>query len=126
LLTPQPPTPTIDNDLIVRLIQVGDPRGEQLLYENYSRGLRFLAARHSPDHAENCLHDTVLIAIRQIRQGQLDSPAALPGYLNIILKRAAWNKNMAAKRRVGDEETLQAVVQTRADDRADPQRQLEI
>jgi RNA polymerase sigma-70 factor, ECF subfamily len=122
----QTATNPIDNELIVNLIAAGHAQGEQLLYQSYSRGLRFLAARYCPEHAEDCMHDAILAAIEQIKAGKLQIPGALPGYLAIILKRAAWSKNAELKRRVGNEDTFDLVVSTKAEDRPDPERSLEI
>lgn len=112
-------------ETIVSLILAGDPRGEELLYCTFSRGLRYLAAKHCPEYADDCAHDTILAVTRQIKQGQLKTPAALPGYLNIVLKRTAWNKKLEAERLGANDEVFNTVVQTRSDDRADPQRILE-
>src|SRR4051794_40629558 len=67
-------------ETIVDLILAGNPQGEELLYSTFSRGLRYLAAKHCPEYAEDCAHDAILIVIRQIKDGQLKTPAALPGY----------------------------------------------
>ena len=111
---------------IVSLILAGDPQGEELLYSTFSRGLRFLAAKHCPEHADDCAHDTILAVTRQIRQGQLKTAAALPGYLNIVLKRTAWNKKLEAERLGANDEVFTTVVQTHSDDRNNPQRLLEL
>src|SRR3954467_8492644 len=104
----------------------GDPRGEELLYSTFSRGLRYLAAKHCPEYADDCAHDTILAVTRQIKQGQLKTPAALPGYLNIVLKRTAWKKKLEYERLGANDEVFNTVVQTRSDDRADPERLLEL
>jgi len=111
---------------IVKLILAGDPQGEELLYSTFSRGLRYLAAKHCPEYADDCAHDTILAVTRQIKQGQLKTPAALPGYLNIVLKRTAWNKKLDCERLGANDEVFNTVVQTRSDDKADPQRVLEL
>jgi RNA polymerase sigma factor (sigma-70 family) len=108
------------------LILAGDPQGEELLYATFARGLRFLAAKHCPEYADDCAHDALMTVTRQIRQGQLKTPAALPGYLNIVLKRTAWNKKSEAERLGANEEVFTTVVQTRSDDRNNPQRLLEV
>ncbi len=111
---------------IVTLIMAGDSRGEELLYSTFSRGLRYLAAKHCPEFADDCCHDTILTVTRQIKGGQLKTPAALPGYINIVLKRTAWNKKLESERLGANDEVFTTVVQTRSDDRHDPQRMLEI
>lgn len=111
---------------IVTLILAGDSQGEELLYSTFSRGLRYLAAKHCPEYADDCCHDTILTVTRQIKGGQLKTPAALPGYINIVLKRTAWNKKLESERLGANDEVFTTVVQTRSDDRCDPQRMLEI
>lgn len=111
---------------IVNLILAGDSQGEELLYSTFSRGLRYLAAKHCPEYADDCCHDTILTVTRQIKGGQLKTPAALPGYINIVLKRTAWNKKLESERLGANDEVFTTVVQTRSDDRCDPQRMLEV
>lgn len=72
------------------------------------------------------MHDTILTVTRQIKAGQLKTPAALPGYLNIVLKRTAWNKKLESERLGANDEVFSTVVQTRPDDKADPQHLLEL
>lgn len=110
---------------IVTLILAGDSQGEELLYSTFSRGLRYLAAKHCPEYADDCCHDTILTVTRQIKGGQLKTAAALPGYINIVLKRTAWNKKLEAERLGANDDVFTTVVQTRSDDRCDPQQMLE-
>ena len=124
--TPQAVFSSIDNAEIVQLILDGNPSGEELLYRQYARGLLFLARRHSPEHADDCMQDTVVAVIQQIKAGKLITPAALPGYLSTILKRTAWTANQELKKRAGDEETFDIVVKTYVDERDDPSRSLEV
>src|SRR5947209_11907192 len=111
---------------IVDLILAGQPEGEELLYNTFSRGLRYLAAKHCPEYADDCAHDAIVAVTKQIRQGQLKTPAALPGYLSIVLKRTAWNKKLESERLGANDEVFSTVVHTRSDDRADPERLLEM
>jgi RNA polymerase sigma-70 factor, ECF subfamily len=110
----------------VNWIQQGNPRGEELLYNTFARGLRYLATRHCPAYAEDCVQDTLLAAICQIRVGQLQTPAALPGYLNIVLKRTAWNKKLQSERLDANPDVFSGVIATRSDERENPQQRLEI
>ena len=124
------PTPMTDNaaicEQIVTWIQGGNPQGEELLYNTFARGLRFLATRHCPAYAEDCVQDTLIAVICQIRAGQLQTPAALPGYLNIVLKRTAWNKKLQSERLDSNPEVFSGVIATRSDDRENPQQRLEV
>lgn len=125
-ITVNPLNSSVACERIVSLILAGDAQGEELLYSTFSRGMRYLAAKHCPEHAEDCVHDAILTVTRQIKEGQLKTSAALPGYLNIVLKRTAWNKKLESERLGANDEVFSTVVQTRSDDKADPQRLLEI
>ncbi len=123
-------TPILENssancELIVDLIQKGNPQGEELLYLTFARGLRYLATRHCPAYAEDCVHDTILAVTRQIRAGQLQTPAALPGYLNVVLKRTAWQKKAQSERVEAHSEVFANTVATRPDSQDNAQQLLE-
>jgi RNA polymerase sigma-70 factor, ECF subfamily len=124
------PTPMTDNavicEQIVTWIQGGNPQGEELLYNTFARGLRYLATRHCPAYAEDCVQDTLIAVICQIRAGQLQTSAALPGYLNIVLKRTAWNKKLQSERLDANPEVFSGVIATRSDNRENPQQRLEV
>jgi RNA polymerase sigma-70 factor (ECF subfamily) len=113
-------------ELIVDLIQQGNPHGEELLYNTFARGLRYLATRHCPAYAEDCVQDALLTIICQIRAGQLQTPAALPGYVNIVLKRTAWNKKLQSERLDANPDVFAGVIATHSDERENPQQLLEI
>jgi RNA polymerase sigma-70 factor (ECF subfamily) len=79
---------TADAETIVRLIQAGDPRGEELLYAVFTRGLRYLAIRKvGYEQADECVHDTFIALAKKIREGALREPAALLKYARTILER---------------------------------------
>ena len=122
----RPAAKCFDTERMVTLIAAGQPEGEQLLYESYAKGLRFLALRYCPEHAEDCMQDTIVSAIRQIEAGKLRVPGALPGYLATMLKRIAWNKRRQSARCIGDREAFHSVVNAIADDRLDPEHSLQI
>ena len=126
MTSPVQDTLSTNCEVIVALIQQADPKGEELLYTTFVRGLRYLAARHCPAYSEDCVHDTIMTVTRQIRAGQLQTPAALPGYLNIVLKRTAWNKKLQAERVNTNPEVFDTVVATRSDERDSPQQRLEV
>ncbi|HZQ54451.1 MAG TPA: sigma-70 family RNA polymerase sigma factor [Bryobacteraceae bacterium] len=127
MATFQTPTTTSETcETIVNYILAGDSRGAELLYETFSRGLRYLALRYCPQYAEDCMHDAILTVVQQIQQNQLENPAALPGYLTIVLKRTAWNRKVKSERFEGNTAVFQTIVQTRPDEHADPERQLEL
>jgi RNA polymerase sigma-70 factor, ECF subfamily len=114
----------VNNARIISLILSGDPTGEELLYVSFHRGLRFLAVRLSPLHADDCVQDTFLIAIKQIRTGKLSSPEALPAYLRTILRRMTWNFNAQSNRRTGGQDAYETAITSYADHRPDPEQEL--
>lgn len=122
----QNPVSNDDNQLIVDLILSGDPRGAELLYKRYSKGLSYLAKRHCPRLAEDCMHDTIVAALEQISDGKLESAVALPGYLVVILKRIAWSKTYSHQGRECNGEVFEKIVSFRADEGSCPNRELEV
>jgi RNA polymerase sigma-70 factor, ECF subfamily len=114
------------SEQIVSLIEQGNPQGEELLYNTFARGLRYLAVRHCPAYADDCVQDAIMAVICQIRAGQLQTPAALPGYLNIVLKRTAWNKKLQAERVDSHPDVFCGVIATRADARENPEERLQL
>jgi RNA polymerase sigma-70 factor (ECF subfamily) len=103
----------------------GDPRGGESLYESFHRGMRYIAVRYCSQHADDCVHDTLIEVIQQIQKGQINNAAALPGYVRTILKRKCWNKNAQVVRQESESGTFEAVLQTTADNRASAQSELE-
>jgi RNA polymerase sigma-70 factor, ECF subfamily len=126
LSTPEADANAIENEKIVVLILGGNPEGEELLYRQYRRGLMFLAKRHCPLQAEDCVQEAVMTAIQQIKKGRLENPAALPGYLTTILRRIALETRQKEQRRSGDQESFEVRVQTIHDRRENPERAFQI
>ena len=118
------PLSTADFERIVRLIEARDPNGFALLHDAFSEGMRYLAGRYSPEHADDCVHDTMLIVVRQIEAGQLAEPAALPGYINTVLKRTAWKKNLRSRQSNRETAVFELAAKTRPDHRLDPHKEL--
>ena len=126
LSTSSAPVTSETCESIVNLILAGDPNGEELLYSHFVRGLRYLAAKHCPEYAEDRVQDTLMIVARQIREGKLQIAAALPGYLTTVVKRTAWTKKIETERVGADENIFTAVVETRPDNRHNPEQLLQI
>ena len=76
---------------IVRGIRDNEESAAEELVTRYSRGLRYLLTRKSGDEerARDLLQDTFLIAIEKIRQGKVDNPERLAGYLRGIAEKVA-------------------------------------
>lgn len=113
-----------DDQTLVELIMAGESEGQTELYSKYARGLTTIARRYCPNQAEDCVHDTIITVVTQIREGRLENPKALAGYLMVILKRITMVRTEDSKRRSGDEETFQVQLEIKADHRPDPERRL--
>lgn len=78
---------------IVHGIRAGDGDAETGLVERYSNGLLYLLLRRTrdEDRARDLLQDTFYIAIKKLREIDLESPERLAGYLRGIAIRVALN-----------------------------------
>jgi RNA polymerase sigma-70 factor (ECF subfamily) len=78
---------------IVQGIQDGSRDAETELVQRYSRGLRYLILRKTGDDelADDLLQETLIIAIRKLREQTLENPQRLAGYLRGIAIRVVMN-----------------------------------
>jgi RNA polymerase sigma-70 factor, ECF subfamily len=114
-----------DAETIVRLIQAGDPRGEELLYSVFTRGLRYLAIRKvGYEQADECVHDTFIALAKKIREGALREPAALLKYARTILERMIVDIHLE-RRKWRAEVDFDYLALTRADDAPSPEKAYE-
>ena len=114
-----------DAETIVRLIQAGDPRGEELLYAVFTRGLRYLAIRKvGYEQADECVHDTFIALARKIREGALREPAALLKYARTILERMIVDIHLERRKWRADID-FDHLALTRADDSPTPDKAYE-
>jgi RNA polymerase sigma-70 factor (ECF subfamily) len=114
-----------DAETIVRLIQAGDPRGEELLYSVFTRGLRYLAIRKvGYEQADECVHDTFIALAKKIRDGALREPAALLKYARTILERMIVDIHLE-RRKWRAEVDFDYLALTRADDAPSPEKAYE-
>ncbi|HYM13449.1 MAG TPA: sigma-70 family RNA polymerase sigma factor [Bryobacterales bacterium] len=73
---------------IVAQILRGEAAGQEALYEEFERGVRFFFAHQlRGEDAEDKMHDTFLAVITAIRGGGLREPARLAGFLHTIAHR---------------------------------------
>lgn len=83
-----PQEPNLDWNIVVDLIQRGDPAGEETLYRNLESGARlFLQRRLGIQDVDNRVHDLFLIVVGAIRRGELRQPDHLMGFVRTILYR---------------------------------------
>ena len=79
---------------LVTRVAAGDRQAEAEIVERYSRGLRFLLRRKARDAdlAEDFLQETWAIALVKIREGGLEDPGRLAGYLCGIASNLAHSE----------------------------------
>jgi len=77
---------------LVNRIRAGDEQAEAELIERYYRGMRVIIDKiiDNPTDAEDLVQDTLIIALQQIRQGSVQYPERLSGYISAIARRTAW------------------------------------
>jgi RNA polymerase sigma-70 factor (ECF subfamily) len=73
---------------LVEKIQAGDQSAMAVLYQTFSRGVRFYLCRHlGPQELDDKVHDTFLIVVQAIRNGDLREPERLMGFVRTIVRR---------------------------------------
>lgn len=91
--TPETPIPTQASQSdqwsqLVRRIQAGDPAGMQELYQVFGRGVRiYLCRQLGMQDLDDKVHDTFLIVVQAIRNGDLREPDRLMGFVRTIARR---------------------------------------
>ena len=78
---------------IVQGVRDGSDDAETELVRRYSRGLRYLIIKKTGDAelADDLLQETLIIAIRKLREQTLENPQRLAGYLRGIAIRVVLN-----------------------------------
>lgn len=73
---------------IVAEILSGEAAGQEALYGEFQRGVRFFFAHQlRSEDVEDKVHDTFLAVVTAIRGGRLREPARLAGFLHTIARR---------------------------------------
>jgi DNA-directed RNA polymerase specialized sigma24 family protein len=85
---------------IVEGIRAGDSKSETELVQRYSHGLHYLLSRKTGDEerTKDLVQETLLIAIRKLREQPLENPQRLAGYLRGIAIRVALNAGRRRQR----------------------------
>jgi len=98
---------------IVQGVRDGSRDAETELVQRYSRGLRYLIIRKTGDEelANDLLQETLIIAIRKLREQPLENPQRLAGYLRGIAVRVVLNARRRRSREpyLADTEVLDSV-----------------
>src|ERR1035438_658572 len=78
--------PQVDWSALVARVQSGDSAGMEQLYALFSRGLRFCLQRQlGLENAEDKMHDTFLIVVKAIQQGEIREPERLMGFVRTVM-----------------------------------------
>ena len=73
---------------LVESIQKGERGGMEELYRVFSRGVRFYLCRQlGPQDLDDRVHDTFLIVVQAICNGELREPERLMGFVRTVVRR---------------------------------------
>ena len=73
---------------LVESIQRGERGGMEELYRVFSRGVRFYLCRQlGPQDLDDRVHDTFLIVVQAISNGELREPERLMGFVRTVVRR---------------------------------------
>lgn len=98
---------------LVSHIQAGNPDAMEELYQILSGGIRIYIQRQlGADEIEDHVHDTFLVLVAAIRQGEIREPERLMGFVRTVVRRqiANWIGRLQQTRRdqeVVDQQTMQ-------------------
>ena len=78
----------VDWKIVVDRIRVGDPAGEETLYQALYSGARlYLRRRLGTTDVDDKVHDLFLTVVETIRRGELREPERLMGFVRTVLER---------------------------------------
>ena len=73
---------------LVDRIRAGDPSGMQELYQIFGRGVRlYLCRQLGMQEVEDKIHDTFVVVVQAIRNGELREPERLMGFVRTVARR---------------------------------------
>jgi len=74
--------------LMVTRVKENDPRGLEDLYRHFAKGARFYFCRHlGLEDLDDRVHDSFLLVVDCIKQGELRDPERLMGFIRTVLRR---------------------------------------
>jgi RNA polymerase sigma factor (sigma-70 family) len=83
-----PGNAAVDWKAVVEQIRIGDPTGEEALYQNLASGARlFLQRKLGPPDVDDRVHNIFVIVVEAIRRGELREPERLMGFVRTVLNR---------------------------------------
>lgn len=97
-------------DSLVGRIRSGDRRAETELVRRFSRAILFILRRRTGDDegARDLFQETFIVALRQLRDGQLQDPGALPAFMRQVALNLARGEGRKSERRQTDND-LEAI-----------------
>lgn len=73
---------------LVDKIQAGQPEGMEELYQVFGRGVRYYLYRQlGPQDLDDKVHDTFLIVVQAIANGDIRDPERLMGFVRTVVRR---------------------------------------
>ena len=73
---------------LVERIQNGETDGMEELYKLFSRGIRYYLCRQlGPQELDDKVHDTFLVVVNAIKNGDLREPERLMGFVRTVVRR---------------------------------------
>jgi RNA polymerase sigma-70 factor, ECF subfamily len=73
---------------LVERIRTGDPSAMQELYQIFGRGVRlYLCRQLGMQEADDKIHDTFVVVVQAIRNGELREPERLMGFVRTVARR---------------------------------------
>jgi RNA polymerase sigma-70 factor, ECF subfamily len=87
---------------VVQQIKLGDEAGMRELYAAFGRGVKLLFSRTlGPQDTDDKVHDTFVIVIKAIRDGDVREPDRLMSYVRTVVRRqiAGWIDTTVQNRR---------------------------
>lgn len=117
---------------VAESVAAGDPSAVETLYDMLNRTVRpYVHCRLRDGETDDLIHQTLTIAVEQIRAGGLRNPAAVLPYIKRIAKRqlaAVFSLRSRQRKSQVEEEAEESTVRTEGDPEADylQQEQAEI
>jgi RNA polymerase sigma factor (sigma-70 family) len=122
--TTKPAYPIVDLAKLVAGVQAGEAVALEQLYKLFSKGLRYYLCRQlGPQDLEDKVHDTFLIVVKAIQQGDLREPERLMGFVRTVSRRkvaACIEQNVLSRRK---EENSVGAGSNAADSQKNPEQE---
>src|SRR5947209_4918170 len=79
---------TVNWTALVEQVRSGEDAGMEKIYKLFSRGIRYYLHRQvGSQDLEDRVHDTFLIVVKAIRNGDIREPERLMGFIRTVVRR---------------------------------------